>query len=254
MLMEAKGLEQEGRYSHAQLVQLKASLQTHLAAADAQPLASLEAESPHLVYNPRDHEFPEAMSEIANNVAFYSYENEEDFLKHLDNKLGEPLPLATNDKDQTGPNYFSNLSAREMDREVELRNPQSVHNWLKKHNISIDGTEEKPDTDTPAASGKKGSRKLAQKIGDRALERARERDDGSPIGSVAGNKPDMDLAEEDTGLDDVPSKRRKSRGDNDDTYRPKGGRSGKVKRKREDGESRGSSKKPKTSMGGMSDA
>lgn len=252
LLTEEYQLDQ-GSYSHPRFSQLKDSLEHHVAATQAQPLSELEARVPNLVYR-NDAQFRRIADEFADPAAYLTYDNEEESLKRLDIQLGEPPSLPSVEKDPNAPLSLSNLTPREMDREVELRNPQSVHNWLKKHNINIGETDEKADLNGSAPSSKKGaSRNLAKKIGDRALERAREREEGSPIGSVAGNKPEPDGPEDELSFDDFSDRRRKSR-DADETYRPKGGRTGKPKRKREDGEPRAYNKKPKTSIGGMSDA
>ncbi|KAG9971468.1 hypothetical protein KCU78_g23559, partial [Aureobasidium melanogenum] len=151
---------------------------------------------------------------------------------------------ALSDPRPPSPQPLSKLTQRELDREVELRNPLSVHNWLKKHGTisDLDAASESGAAQTPATVNKR--RNLAKQVGDRAIERAREKE-GSP-GSTVDN--DDDLA-----VDDTPGKPKKAR-DDDQTYRPKGGRS-KSKRKRDEGENtpaRG--KKQRTSLNIPSDA
>ena len=250
ILAEAYELDQKGRYPHAQFSEVRSNLETHLAGEEAQSLAVLEADVPQLAYSLDDPEFRRSLDEFADPIAYYPAENEEEYLRRLDADLGEQPLLSSYDKEAPSPSSFSNMTPREVEREVELRNPQSVHNWLKRHNVSIGESEDKSDN---ASSKKVTSRNLAKKVGDRSVELAMERDGGSPIGSIVGSKHDLELGDDESRLDDGSNKRRRSR-DADETYRPKGGKGGKPKRKREDGESIGGSKKPKTSISGMSDA
>lgn len=240
-------MDRQGRYTHAQFCQMKTSLEKHIAGKDARPLQKMEREIPHLAFDTNDPVLRDSINEFADPVGYLTSEQEEECLKRLDARLGDSLSVADADKDAA----LANLSSREMDREAELRNPQSVHNWLKKHNISIGEADEKAESSGAAPTGKRGRNSLAKQVGSRAVERAREREEGSPIGSVGGAR-DYEYGDDDGAYDDAPSRRRKSR-DADETYRPKGGRSGKPKRKREDGDFRGSIKKTKTSIGGASD-
>ncbi|PNS20308.1 RNA-binding protein rnp24 [Sphaceloma murrayae] len=243
-LYEANRLAQEGRIAHAEVVQLRASLERHLASSEAVALSSLENEVPYPTFDRTD---PNGIVECADDVAYLTSAHEAEYLERLDAKYGDPLTLSTAPPKEKSPPPFASMTAREVEREVELRNPLSVHNWLKKHNINInEAADDKSDAGTPA-TGKKGGRNLAKKVGDRAVERAREREDGSPMSTATGG-PELE-----DDLDEGPPRGRRAR-DPDESYRPKGGRSGKSKRKREDGEPRGASKKPKTSIGGASDA
>ncbi|KAF4555911.1 Hypothetical protein D9617_2g058760 [Elsinoe fawcettii] len=244
VLYDYHQMEHQGRVSHAQVAQTRTQLESHVAALESQPLSSLEKDIPHTILNDAD---PDAANEIADPIAYFTSQHESDHHDKFDLTWGDPLYGMPAPRDKSPP-VFHQMTAREQEREVELRNPLSVHNWLKKHNINIADTDDtKSDAGTPAGV-KKGGRALAKKVGDRAIERARERDDASPMSSAAGREPEQ----EEEG-DDTPARGRKSR-DADETYRPKGGRSGRSKRKRDDGESRGASKKPKTSLGGVSDA
>ncbi|KAF2221844.1 IEC3 subunit of the Ino80 complex, chromatin re-modelling-domain-containing protein [Elsinoe ampelina] len=243
MLDQYVEMGHQGRISQGEVYQMRTSLESHVAALESRSLASLEKEVPHTFLDDTD---LNSVNEVADPVGYLTSQHESDYLDKFDLTWGDPLHGMPAPREKSPP-AFSQMTARELEREVELRNPLSVHNWLKQHNINITETDDtKSDAGTPAG-GKKGGRNLAKKMGDRAVERARERDDGSPMSSAAGR--DVDGEEEEDGS----SRRRKSR-DADETYRPKGGRSGRSKRKRDDGESRGASKKPKTSLGGGSDA
>ncbi|TKX23720.1 putative IEC3 subunit of the Ino80 complex [Elsinoe australis] len=242
-LYDLHRMELEGRLPHSQVAQIRAAMEEQIASLDCTPLALLEKDIPHTTLDMSD---KDTVNEIADPIAYLSPTHEAEYLDRLDVTYGDPLlSLGTSVPREKTPPSFANMTAREIERETELRNPLSVHNWLKKHNINItDAGDDKSDAGTPGAGKKGGGRNLAKKVGDRAVERARERDDGSPMSSAAGR--DGDLEEE---MEDATPRGRRAR-DPDESYRPKGGRSGKSKRKREDGESRGASKKPKTSLGG----
>jgi len=255
MLREAYDLDRQGRYSHPQFSQMKASLEEHVAAKESRPLRTLERETKHAMYDP---DMKLIINDIADPIAFLTSTHEDDYLNRLDAKNGDSVLQSGDDIQLATPPSFAKMSAREIDREVELRNPLSVHNWLKNHNVNLTLGENDEKSDVAAAtagSGKKTtSRNLAKKVGDRAVERAKEKDDGSPMSSsFPGNKTDLDLIEDELGLDDTPNRGKKPK-DSDETYRPKGGRSSKSKRKREDTEPKSGSKKPKTSIGGAAEA
>ena len=178
--------------------------------------------------------------------AQHSYEK---YLKQLDKGLDEPYVLSRPNeptKDGQGEEkHWAELTPREVERQAELLNPQSQHNWLKNHaklnpnaGNEIDDNESLASHDNantkPTASRKRGGNSgakgnLARQVGDRAVERARE--GWSP--SAASNMEDDELAGEETlGLGGSGRKRTK---DPDSTYRLKGGKGGgtsKGKRKR----------------------
>jgi hypothetical protein len=219
-------------------VRIRQDIEALLARKNATSLLDMEAHIPHPRYQ---HQIPPLVAET--NPAFLSSSHEDAYLTRLDNKLE---PAALSDPRPPSPQPLSKLTQRELDREVELRNPLSVHNWLKKHGTisDMDAASEGGNAaaQTPATANKR--RNLAKQVGDKAIERAREKE-GSP-GSTVDN-------EDEPAGDDTPGKPKKAR-DDDQTYRPKGGRS-KSKRKREEGENtpaRG--KKQRTSLNIPSDA
>ncbi|CAD0091413.1 unnamed protein product [Aureobasidium mustum] len=182
---------------HLDFVRIRQDIEALLARKNAQSLVDMEAQIPHPRYH---HPIPPLVAEA--DPAFLSSSHEDAYLTRLDNKLE---PAALSDPRPPSPQPLSKLTQRELDREVELRNPLSGG-----------------AAQTPATANKR--RNLAKQVGDRALERAREKE-GSP-----GTR------------------------DDDQTYRPKGGRS-KSKRKRDEGENtpaRG--KKQRTSVNIPSDA
>ncbi|KAI5262484.1 amino acid transporter [Aureobasidium subglaciale] len=226
---------------HQDFVRIRQDIESLLARKDAKSLVEMEAQIPH----PRYHH-PISGPVAKADPAFLSSSHEDAYLARLDNKLE---PAALSEPRIPSPQPLSKLTQRELDREVELRNPLSVHNWLKKHGTisDMDAASEggAANAQTPATANKR--RNLAKQIGDKALERAREKE-GSP-GSTVDNEEEGTAA----AADDTPGKPKKARED-DQTYRPKGGRS-KSKRKRDEGENtpaRG--KKQRTSLNIPSDA
>jgi hypothetical protein len=197
--------------------------------------------------------------------SFMSAEEEQDYLARLDAKLGpapfaappatlDPKPAALEDERPS----FAHLTPRELERQVELLNPQSQHNWLKTHTRVLQaatGEAGGDDNDSiashdnqhPKPPRKRGATKnLAKQVGDRAVERAREGWSPSAASGRGGDEDELSMLEE------APtSAGRKRARDSDGTYRVKGGRggagSGKGKRKRSGEEvgSGGSGKKAK---------
>ncbi|KAL1310598.1 hypothetical protein AAFC00_000873 [Neodothiora populina] len=166
----------------------------------------------------------------------------------------------------TPPVKFAEMTSRELEREIELRNPHSVHSWLKKHKREHEAADDAASeaaaaaqATTPATGRKRGTN-LAKKMGDRAVNRARHSavagsstaaagpagagadDAGSPASNASRLLDGDSMLDDDADFDSPPASvsasSRKKGGDKDDTYRPKGGSSKKAKRKRE-GDSEG---------------
>ena len=241
-LVDAHDAVQSGQLSQGDFLELRESVEARLARLDVPTLSDLEREIPHTTYDPDRDPIPEHLADVANQIGFLTSAHEEDYLLRLDAKLGDQWSLSQ--PRPITPPTLTSLTAREQEREIELRNPQSVHNWLKKHNVSVaDGDGERSEVGAPATSTKKAqSRNLAKKVGDRAIGRAREREDGSPMSAVAPF--DEELGAE---LETPKNKGKKGR-DADETYRPKGGSGKKAKRKREDGDGSAERKKARTSL------
>ncbi|KAK4962061.1 hypothetical protein LTR10_002558 [Elasticomyces elasticus] len=217
--------------------------------------------------------------------AYLAPEQESTYLSSLDARLGDngshnreaPTPLSTSEE-----KHFAEMTPRELERHVELLNPNSQHSWLAARQklgilpgataVEIGG----PDNDNdsvishePAAAAVKAPRKrvrkpkadgdLAKRVGDKAVERAREEvggeGAGSPMvaGSVGGNGTGV-ADDEDVAAQGSASGRKKR--DVDGGYHPKGGKkgaaSGKRKRSGEDvttAGTPGTAKKLKTEAG-----
>ena len=237
-------------------------------------LADLESRVDHAVARGRDGLVGQDEA-LEDDTTFLSPEQETEYLSQLDKSLEggysnisdtATTPVARNgnasaDLDSTlvassnGEKHFANLTPREQQRQSELMNPQSQHNWLKHHTkIPTPHLPEDVDNDSLASgqdnngagssAGKPRKRpsgvnkNLAKQVGDRAFERA------SRLEGAAGASPSgaSGIEEDEFGpLDDMTgtsgSGRKKAK-DPDGTYRLKGGKGGgssKGKRKRSAG-------------------
>jgi hypothetical protein len=243
IISNAHSAYQNHEVPHQDFVRIRQNIEALLARKDAKNLVDMEAQIPHPTIR---HDQLDSLA-IEADAAFLSSTHEDAYLARLDSKLE---PAALSEARAPSPQPLSKLTLRELDREVELRNPLSVHNWLKKHgNMSdtADAASEGGAAQTPATSNKR--RNLAKQVGDKALERAREKE-GSP-GSTQDADEDMSIAA--GGDDNTPGKPKRSR-DDDQAYRPKGGRS-KSKRKREEGAENTAArgKKQRTSLAAPAD-
>ncbi|EME46221.1 hypothetical protein DOTSEDRAFT_70274 [Dothistroma septosporum NZE10] len=251
-LAEYKSAVQRGQIPHMDLHVIRAQINQKLSAQDVDTLADIGSTTSH-PFQPGP-----IMDQFVGSKppGYYTTEEEDARLLRLDALLGDQLSLERKrEKEQEGANeplHWAEMTPREVERQVELQNPQSQHNWLKIHargtGADADDTESlaSHDPKPSAARGAKGKKRdLAQQVGDRAVGRAR---DGNSPGAASGAGD-----EEDYGfIDDHPqgsAKKRKAK-DEDGAYRVKGGKSGggnaKGKRKRATGDDGAvSGKKPK---------
>lgn len=185
-------------------------------------------------------------------VGYLTAEQEDAYLARLDAKMGPDhynLSTATG-KDKDGEasvkeeKHMADLTPRELERHVELTNPQSQHNWLKAHTkvqTNLGGGDDDADSiashDAPTKSSAprkrvgKDQKTLAKQVGDRAVERARE--GWSPGAGSPGRLNEDDEFGYEDGMGGSGRKRAR---DPDGTYRlkgsTKGSGAGKAKRKR----------------------
>ena len=263
MLMQYTLAVQRGQIPHMDLHVLREQIEKTLAAQDTETLEKLEARVPHAIPVGGRDELPE---EIRGDepIGLLTTEQEDAYLQRLNAKDGDPLRLTrTQDQQkdttagQTDDKHWAEMPPREVERLIELHNPQSQHNWIKKHAKAAGGLLGAADMDDaeylaspeskPARGGSK--RNLAKQVGDRALERAREGFSPSAASAGFGDEDELSF------VDDHPSSAKKrGRGDVDGTYRVKGGKnsggaSTKGKRKRPSGEDGTVSKRVKTDVG-----
>ncbi|KAK4900946.1 hypothetical protein LTR27_002129 [Elasticomyces elasticus] len=190
--------------------------------------------------------------------AYLTPEQESTYLSSLDARLGDngshnreaPTPLSTSEE-----KHFAEMTPRELERHVELLNPNSQHSWLAARQklgilpgataVEIGG----PDNDNdsvvshePAAAAVKAPRKrvrkpkadgdLAKRVGDKAVERAREEGGdekarASPSMAAGSGTNSTGLPDdEDATVGGGGGSARKKR-DVDGGYHPKGGNTGK---------------------------
>lgn len=202
-------------------------------------LASLEAKVPHT----RRQDLPERpidgidLTESA--PGFMSPTHEEEYLSALDQVLAEP---GFDQSLQLGrPIRLPSAQQPLGDKDLTIRNPDSVYNWLRKHQPQVflqdkdvahpENLSEKSAPKNGAAGGKKGKRESA-------------------IGAGGGTPGPRDPDDDETVAPETGKGRRKTGGDDDTAYRPKGGSSRPTKRKREEGDTpagKGRSKKSRAS-------
>lgn len=248
-IMDAHASVQNGDYPQASYHQFRHDLEESLARRDVRKVDDMDATIPHPL--PED-----ADVHVLLQPEYLTSAQQDAYLLAMDAKQGDnwslsqPIPPA--------PTNLSSLTPRELEREIELRNPLSVHNWLKKHNLQAAAKEEDNISEagapvaTPATNRKRGNN-LAKKVGDRSVNQARGEKLGSPASVKAGDISEVGPDDDGDDKEQVLSaSARKKGGDKDDTYRPKGGRASKAKRKREtlDGDSAPTpkGKKAKTSV------
>lgn len=244
LLFDAHNATARNELHVSEFQHIRRSLETTLAKqASTTSLRALEQSVPHPDFDPAHDASPSHLTETGPYSSFFDSAHEEAYLSRLDTKLNDTADAAKVSRPSSpGAGLsFAAMTAREIEREVELRNPSSVHNWLKRHNVSIQ-TNAEVDADLGPSSGKTKSRPLARKVGDRAVGRARDKGDdgdGSPMPSVGRDSADV-FADTIEHGDETPGGTKKKARDADETYRPKGGKGSKAKRKREDGEGAGS--------------
>jgi hypothetical protein len=289
LLLEYTVAVQRGQLPHLDLHVLREQIEKTLAAQDVVSLEELEASVNHTI-PPPDGVLPdELVGEDA--PGFLKSEMEDEYLLRLDTELGNPVTVSKEkekekekERDKTGfmeDKFWNELTPREIDRKIELQNPQSQHNWLRNNTTrptvaDVEDSEGFGTQDvkppgriggsgggsssgggggsaaaaapaTPAASTG-GKRNLAKQVGDRAVGRARE--GFSPSAAFPGDEEELAF------IDDHPqsTSKKRARGDVDGPYKAKssGGKSGasvnKGKRKRTGEDTPGGSggKKPKT--------
>lgn len=139
----------------------------------------------------------------------------EDFDAYLDGAATTPRPFAV-------AGIRGGERSSDKDREMALKNPVSVYNWLRKHQPQVFLQ------DNEAHLEKQGTRQATSRASKRA--------------SIVKQEPDL-YDEDGIALDMGSGSRAKRKRDDDPGYRPKGGNGRPTKRKKEDGSS--SAKKSK---------
>lgn len=153
-------------------------------------------------------------------TGYLSPDHETEFLLNLDNQLGNP-PLGSR---PIISSQHPKVNDREKEKDSQLRNPVSVHNWLRKHHPQVFQQEEPnpekpPSRNTVKLSPKPSNPPKASKRPSTAPKEESEYidDDGFLVG----------------GRVELPPKSKRKR--EDEPYRPKGGSSRPTKKKRTSG-------------------
>jgi len=227
MLMRYKQAVHAAQIPPLDLHVVRAQIDQRLAEQDVIPLQVLQSATAQPVH------LDDPKREVAP-VGYLTSEQEAEYLLRLDAKTDDPLSVvvrANDSKHGDDDKLSGDLTLQEVERQNELLNPQSQHNWLKHHPKpgaigAVDDNESLASHDTAKAAPKKrgGNKNLAKQVGDRAVERARE---GFSPGAASGFEED-----ELTIADEHPGPVRKRGKDPDGTYRSKAGKGGKSKRKR----------------------
>jgi IEC3 subunit of the Ino80 complex, chromatin re-modelling len=178
---------------------------------------------PHTLAGPRYDSTQETLNNISSGCLTAA--QEEQYLEGIDSFLAGKSNSAR-------PHAANNLAARsteksaERERELQLRNPVSVYNWLRKHQPQVFLQDHESHGEKQTRPG-----------GSRASKRA-------SVPNNASIKQEHDLYDDDgIALDANHTGRGKRKRDDDPGYRPKGGNSRPLKRKKEDGPSVKKSKK-----------
>ncbi len=207
--------------------------------------ASLEAKVPHTVEPPIPPIEGIDLTETA--PGYLDPAHEEEYLAALDAALADPgyNPHAHH----TRSLRYSQAQLPPSEKDVTIRNPDSVYNWLRKHQPQV-FLQDKDVPHTENVSEKSSAR--TANAGGRGKRQ-------SAVSGTPGPKVEQD--EEEPGV--VPEsgaagKARRGKGggggggEDDGAYRPKGGNSRPAKRKREDGDaapSKGGRKKNRAGAG-----
>ncbi|KAK8244050.1 IEC3 subunit of the Ino80 complex, chromatin re-modelling-domain-containing protein [Phyllosticta capitalensis] len=222
-LQEARAALAAGKINPVEFVELEDKITSLQPEIGPKALASL-LQTPHSRYTP-DMPLPEEVSG-EHPTGYLSPNHEEEYLKELDLALADP---STYDPNDTSGRPIR-LPARDIpsDKELQIRNPDSVYNWLRKHQPQVFLQDKENDHPEKPASGRGGGN-----------GRGGKRGGGAPNVVATPSKPDQEEAQEEYGfVPETGSGRGKRSNKDDDAYRPKGG-SGRAKRKREDGEGGG---------------
>ncbi|KAI9805658.1 MAG: hypothetical protein M1833_005150 [Piccolia ochrophora] len=156
---------------------------------------------------------------------YLSPSQEDDYLFALDNSLGSSSPLSHVGHTHSNNKHSIANTDREKDKDLALRNPVSVYNWLRRHQPQVflqdnEGAPEKTGAKSSRGAGKRAS--VAAKSTSDPVEFIDE--DGMTYGNV-------EVSGGGGGGGGGRGGRRKK--DDDGVYRPKGGGTKLGKRKRD---------------------
>lgn len=240
---------------------IRENIEERLAAQGVPPLSELERKTAHPRPGLADGALSQELMRDEVAASYLTAELEDAYLLRLDAKLGDPFAVGkmTDNTHQSEEKHLAELTPRELERQSELLNPQSQHNWLRTHAKPAPSAgaawagdvDDNESVDSPKASAhprkRAPNKNLAKQLGDRAVDLARGNRDPMMSPSAASGQFDE---EEIAMMEEIGGSASKKKGrDPDSTYRVKGGKGGggggKAKRKRttEEGVGAGSATK-----------
>lgn len=190
-------------------------------------LAALEAKVPHTTKIPDPPLEGILLGEQA--PGYMTDAHEEEYLLAMDVALADPSLYDPTARDGR-PLRINSVRPVPGEKELTLQNPDSVYNWLRKHQPQVFLQDKDP------AHPENMSEKSSARPGNGPNRGKRH---SAVAGSTPGPKPDQEGDEEmgfipESGT--ASAKGRRGKQEDDTAYRPKGGSSRPAKRKREEGD------------------
>ncbi|KAF9741080.1 hypothetical protein PMIN06_008135 [Paraphaeosphaeria minitans] len=197
-------------------------------------LAGLGAKIPHSSEAP---ESPVEGLDLSDTAPGYmSPSHEEEYLALLDQAFADPNAF------EARPIRIPSSHPPPTEKDLSVRNPDSVYSWLRKHQPQVFLQDKDPQH--------------PENIPEKAAPKANAGARGKRQSAAAGTPGPKTDHEEDEGFDGEPGAlgkgaRKSKGGENDSAYRPKGGSSRAPKRKREEGEpaAKGNKRKRQSAAG-----
>ena len=240
-LQELRNDMTNGIITPEQYAQLSDQLHGPQTIITSRTLAGLEAKVPHSTQLPDP--APEGLLLGESAPGYMSPAHEEEYLLATDLAIADPTydPNAHDGR----PLRITSTRAAPTDKELTIQNPDSVYNWLRKHQPQVFLQDRDPAH--PENASEKSSARPANGPG-------RGKRPSAVSNNTPGPKGEPDVDEEmgfipESGT--AAGKGRRGKGEDDSAYRPKGGSSRGSKRKREDGDpvGKGGRKKNRASAG-----
>ncbi|KAH9864451.1 hypothetical protein J1614_010385 [Plenodomus biglobosus] len=214
-------------------------------------LAALEAKVPHTTRADLPEQPIQGIDLTSHAPGYMSPTHEEEYLLATDAVLNEPGfdPSLQNGR----PMRLSSAHPPLGEKDLTVRNPDSVYNWLRKHQPQV-FLQDKDAVAHAENMSEKGAAKASTGTGGGSKKTKRE--PAAAAGGLGTPGP-RDAEDDDSTAQETAKSRRKTGGggagaDDDTAYRPKGGSSRPSKRKREDGDTpsgkSGSKKKSRASV------
>jgi hypothetical protein len=209
-------------------------------------LATLQARVPHTAPTDVADRAPDGIDLSEHAPGYMSPAHEEEYLAALDQVLAQPDFDPALQEGRPIRHAASHPPLSEKD--LTIRNPDSVYNWLRKHQPQVflqdkdaahhENMSEKAAPVKASASSRKGIKRESAVGGGTPGPRGADDDDDSVVAGETGGKGRRKTAGGGGGGG--------AGGDDDTAYRPKGGSSRPAKRKREDGDTPAAKSKKKS--------